>query len=498
MQDLYLGLSRLSFGYPSAAGLLFEDLNCVFPPGWTGIVGFNGGGKSTLLRLAAGLLAPECGRVERRGRVFLCSQEEEEPPAELAALLSLPGREAAELRLRLRLGGDWLQRWGTLSYGERKRARIGCALFGAYGILCLDEPTNHLDRESAELLGEALREFHGIGLLVSHDRNLLDALCEHCLFLEPDGVSMRSGNWSAGKRQREIELDNRRDEFRREKEELRRRKEELLRRRRKEEIARSKNSKRKLDRHDHDGKGAIDAARVTGRSRTAGDLAARQRTGVERQAAHLAGLVPVREENCDFRLPGRRSGRNQLFSLPEGMLALGGGRFLTHPELRMASGDRIGVTGGNGLGKSTLVRRILDEIPDRSRIFYLPQEIPPETAAELAARCAALDRRRTGQVMRLIHNLGSSPERVLASGRLSPGELRKLCLALGVDDDTELVVMDEPTNHLDLPSVECLERALAGAECGLLLVSHDPRFLKTLARTRWHLGAGRLAIGYFD
>lgn len=89
--------------------------------------------------------------------------------------------------------------------------------------------------------------------------------------------------------------------------------------------------------------------------------------------------------------------------------------------------------------------------------------------------------------MRIIHNLGSSPERVLASERLSPGELRKLHLALGVNDDIELLVMDEPTNHLDLPSVECLETALAAAQCALLLVSHDRRFLDRLCPVRWLL-----------
>ena len=96
--------------------------------------------------------------------------------------------------------------------------------------------------------------------------------------------------------------------------------------------------------------------------------------------------------------------------------------------------------------------------------------------------------------MRVIHNLGSSPERVLASAELSPGELRKLRLALGVNDNIELLIMDEPTNHLDLPSVECLESALADAQCALLLVSHDRRFLDKLCPRRWLLAEGKVTV----
>ena len=184
-----------------------------------------------------------------------------------------------------------------------------------------------------------------------------------------------------------------------------------------------------------------------------------------------------------------------LFSLPAGRIRLGGGRFLDHPALEMAPADRIGIAGGNGLGKSTLIRRILPELRiDPERMLYLPQEIGESEREAIAEKLASLSVRQRGSVMRIIHNLGSSPERVLASERLSPGELRKLHLALGVNDDIELLVMDEPTNHLDLPSVECLETALAAAQCALLLVSHDRRFLDRLCPVRWLLAKGRLQI----
>ena len=89
--------------------------------------------------------------------------------------------------------------------------------------------------------------------------------------------------------------------------------------------------------------------------------------------------------------------------------------------------------------------------------------------------------------MTSVSRLGSRPGRLLGSETPSPGEIRKLLLAMGVDRGPHLVIMDEPTNHLDLPSIECLEDALAECPCALLLVSHDERFLSKLVQVRWHL-----------
>lgn len=490
----------LSFGYASAAGLLFEHLNAVFLPGWTGIAGFNGCGKSTLLKLAAGELTPETGQVGRNGSTCFCCQECDVLPPELTELLAATDLRACEIRCRFGLEAGWDERWESLSFGERKRAQLGCAFYVEPDILCLDEPTNHLDRDSVQMLKAAMREFYGIGLLVSHDRELLDAFCGQCLFISEEGATLRPGNWTEGRSQQEIELQNRSRIREQEKAELRRMKQELLRRRRKAEKAEGRNSKRKLDRHDHDGKGRIDAARVSGRSRAATDLVRQQRVKVERQDRRLSGMAAVKLREYDFKIPyGSRSGRNRLFALPAGELMLGEGRPLAYPELRMETDDRIGITGGNGLGKSTLIRHILPKLTlEPERVLYLPQEIPESEREELQARLAALKPAEQGKVMQIIHNLGSLPELVLSSARLSPGELRKLRLALGVNEDIQLLVMDEPTNHLDLPSVECLENALADAECALLLVSHDWRFLRRLTRKRWDIRDGILKTGYWE
>ena len=99
----------------------------------------------------------------------------------------------------------------------------------------------------------------------------------------------------------------------------------------------------------------------------------------------------------------------------------------------------------------------------------------------------ALPRDQLGKLMSVVSCLGSRPQRLLETAAPSPGEARKLLLALGIVQTPHLIIMDEPTNHLDLPSIQCLEEALAQCPCGVLLVSHDLPFLGRLARTRWQL-----------
>ena len=117
----------------------------------------------------------------------------------------------------------------------------------------------------------------------------------------------------------------------------------------------------------------------------------------------------------------------------------------------------------------------------------MPQEISAEESAAILAEAKKLPDDRLGEVMTRFSRLGSRPGRLLESAQPSPGEVRKLLLALGIARGPHLIVMDEPTNHLDLPGILCLEDALAAAPCAMLLVSHDERFLARLASVRWEL-----------
>lgn len=185
---LSLHLQNVSFSYSDRASL-FAGATIHLTAGWTGLVG---AGKTTLLRLLAGKLEPCGGQLRSEPpatHIELCTQRVEHLGAPLYAFAESWDGSAQRLRGRLRLDPFDLERWPTLSPGERKRWQIGAALWSEPEILLLDEPTNHLDSGARGLLSAALGTFRGVGLLVSHDRGLLDELTAATLRL--DGVVAR-------------------------------------------------------------------------------------------------------------------------------------------------------------------------------------------------------------------------------------------------------------------------------------------------------------------
>jgi ATPase subunit of ABC transporter with duplicated ATPase domains len=129
----------------------------------------------------------------------------------------------------------------------------------------------------------------------------------------------------------------------------------------------------------------------------------------------------------------------------------------------------------------------------------VPQEISAEASRALLETVKRLPNDELGRVMITISRLGSRPARLLESALPSPGEVRKLLLALGIVRGPHLIVMDEPTNHMDLPGIQCLEEALAECPCAMLLVSHDEVFLEKIVETNWRLerepgGNSRLSV----
>jgi ATPase subunit of ABC transporter with duplicated ATPase domains len=180
--------------------------------------------------------------------------------------------------------------------------------------------------------------------------------------------------------------------------------------------------------------------------------------------------------------------RDILLRLPAGSLPLGGGRQLHFPDLEMGGRSRIALTGANGLGKSTLIRQLLAHLQVApEKLVSVPQEISAADSRALLEAVKRLPNDELGRVMITISRLGSRPARLLESALPSPGEVRKLLLALGIVRGPHLIVMDEPTNHMDLPGILCLEEALADCPCAMLLVSHDEAFLEKITTTEWHL-----------
>ncbi|MCG8477994.1 MAG: ATP-binding cassette domain-containing protein [Spirochaetales bacterium] len=498
-------VQSLFFSYPDSPQELFSNVDFHLTPGWTGMVGTNGVGKSTLLRLIAGELSPQSGTIATSGPVELLRQRTDTVPDGLDELLW--AGEAGRIRSILGVGDDWPWRWESLSHGERKRAQIAVALWRESPILLLDEPGNHLDRASRGLITAALERYEGIGVLVSHDRELLDALCSACLFVRgPAAVHLRPGGVSDGLAEEDRERTAAQRAARDLKREEDRLREEYQRRREEASRQRHKRSKRALDRGDSDGRARIGLAILTGKDGQAGrfqsQLDGRLRD-IGRRRAHADAAAGAAAERIKrgITVAGAKSRRDTLLSTPETRIALGDERRLTVPELTVSGSDRIGVAGPNGSGKSTLLAYLLSrvgvsaDVPSfgegsmvgSSPVLYMPQELTTEIGGELAAKLRSLAPAIRGAVLSRFSRLGSDPEGLLHSAMLSPGEARKLMLASALESEPELIVLDEPTNHLDLDAIRLLEDALAGYHGALLLVSHDERFLSAVCSIRWEI-----------
>lgn len=491
-----LRFREVTFQYESMTAPLFRGLTVHFSAGWTGVIGANGSGKSTLIRLAAGELEPRGGIVERPGRTISCAQRTDHPDPGLEDFLAAADGAALRLRGMLNIGDDWSIRWDTLSHGERKRSQVAVALWKEPHALALDEPTNHLDSGARALLVSALGSFRGIGILVSHDRELLDMLCARCLFLEPPDAALYTGSYSACVRQRRETDASLRRKHELARETMKKLDREMKRRQEKAAGADRKRSKRHLSPGDHDGRDKINRARVTGKDAVQGNLAHQLSGRLEKAAGQLRSTAVARVQVTGIRIDAAPARRDLLFRISEGVLSLGAERMLRFPALAMLPDDRVAITGLNGMGKSTLVRHILTGLNvSPERVMYIPQEFPSGMAEETVRRARSLAPDALGRAMTVVSRLGSQPERLLETENPSPGELRKLSFALGMAGEPHLVVMDEPTNHMDLPSILCLEEALEECRCGLLLVSHDSRFLCRVSRTWWRIHASEEGAG---
>lgn len=487
-----LQFQGVTFGYESCIDPVVKDLTVQFAAGWCGIIGANGSGKTTLLRLACGQLKPLAGAVFGNRSVVYCPQRTDEPPDSLDDLLRSSSPTACSLRGRLQIEAGWAQRWDTLSHGERKRAQIATALWLAPDVLAIDEPTNHIDSAARSLLLQAMQRFGGIGLLVSHDRELLDSLCSHTVFMEPPSAVLRPGGYT--KAQQLIDAERQRAQAQRAvaKRQFERLRDEASNRLREAAQADRKRSKRHLAKGDSDGRARINLARVSGKDGQAGRIAD-QLDGRLRQAqARLDAVKVSKAHRLGIELLGEPSRRNVLLDLGPGELPLGSQRRLHFDKLHIDPSDRIAIVGPNGAGKSTLVRHVLACLPlPAEKIVYMPQEIDRDRAVQVLRDVRSRPDLQLGAIMSAISCLGSRPDRLLQSDEPSPGETRKLLLALGLSQVPNLIIMDEPTNHLDLPSIRCMEEALSQVQCALLLVSHDKPLLRRVTQITWTLTLDR-------
>ena len=490
---MVLTLHDIAYTYPASPAPILNGASITFPAGWCGIVGDNGCGKSTLARIACGLLEPDSGSVFPQHTSAYCPQDASIPPALLEDFALDWSRGAVRLRAQLNIDDDMPWRFDALSFGERKKIQVAVAVWQNPDVLVLDEPTNHVDARCRKAIEDALRAYRGVGLLISHDRELLNSLADRCLMHEAGTWVMRPGTY-----------DQAHGEQQRERAETAGKKAALAKdaaRLAAEADARAhlaartaaRLSARNLDKHDSDGRARRRLAVFTGQDGKAGALATRMDERASRAKQQAQSIRVEKRYDGSLWLDATPHPRATLLFMEEHAIDCGSGR-LSLPKLAIGNTDHIGISGPNGGGKSTLVRHLLDRLAADVPALVIPQEVPPADAHRIVRALHEADDARRGQLLSIVTQLNSSAKRMLAGDEMSPGELRKLMLAEGVLDGPALIVMDEPTNHLDLHATEALERALASYPGALVVVSHDRAFLDACTSVRWIVDEGRVRV----
>ena len=503
---MFLNLEDICFSYPDSGYDLFSSLSLSFSDGWTVIAGANGTGKSTLLSIAAGFITPDSGRVRRSGEAILCKQVFDGLTPEDWSYIFSGDNHVGMLKSSLSISDEMIEREETLSGGEKKRLQLLAALSHSPGILILDEPTNHLDARSRELIISALRLFDGVGIIVTHDRTFASALSSRTILLD------RGGEAAASVEDIPLPLPDALEESSRRKKACRSAYDAVVTRidsevmivRRLQEKSRKKQkdlSKKGISSKDHDAKSRIDGARLSGKDASL-DGAMRNHASRSRQLEEkLAGTAKPLMRKEGLTLAGGAYVPSLFFPAAQ----LKAGEYtLSVPDLSVAAGSHIAITGSNGSGKTLFLQSFYDFLIKHGKeryVLYIPQESSIEENEHLLSVFRSLDDEEKGMVLSDIFRMGSNPSSLFSDSlKPSPGEMKKLALALSRREGRSVLLLDEPTNHLDVVSMRILEKMFRedGRELTMLIVSHDEAFLSACTDTTWQVertgGSGVLRI----
>ncbi len=509
----------ISIGVSSAtlilgAHTIFRDLNWEIQSDQKiGLIGPNGAGKSSLLKMIIGEHRPEPGGAIMKARGVtvgylpqqidfdpettalklvmdgnpriaqietelslielklgdpLVYQNEKELTRALESLqamleeFELRGGRVYPARVRELLRGlglanvDMEKPIGVLSGGQKKLVGLARLLLAEPQVLLLDEPDNHLDLAGKSFLERLISEYPGAVVLISHDRYLLDAVVTHIAEIEHGALTTFSGNYTEYIVEREMHLA---------------RAEELFR------IQQRAVSRMEM---------AVRRYRLW---TTFNDKFASRLHAMESRIARVATIEkPITERRkIELNLAGWR-GSNQVLELERISKGFEGHPLLANIQLMIRHGERVGMIGANGAGKSVLLRIILgEEAPDRGeiklgpsvKIGYYAQEHETlnfdQTLIEAVRHAGRMNEHSA--VSFLVRYLFTYEQSTQAIGSLSGGERSRLQLAMLVLSGANFLLLDEPTNNLDIPSAEILENSLADFEGTVLVISHDRYFL---------------------
>ena len=479
---------------------LFEGVSLGLERGWKiGLVGANGSGKTSLLALLAGELAPDAGdcviqpgtriarieqeapALEQRVLDYLLDADRELREAEAAIAqaersgdghliaeaherYAHAGGYTAQARAQSVLGGlgfaqaDASRALREFSGGFRMRLNLARALIQPSDLLLLDEPTNHLDLDTILWLENWLRGYAGTLLVVSHDREFLDRATGHTLAIAGGAMRLYTGNYSFYERQRALELEQQLSAAARQDREVQRITSFVQRFRAKASKARQVQSRLK---------------------------------SLEKMA-RVAPVYAAESFRIRFEAPVRQPER--IVELEDAAAGYGGRSVIAGVSLAVMRYDRLAVIGVNGAGKTTLVRLLVGELEALAGERRAARDIVIGYFAQHQVELLRMDETPLGMLARLyrgereqalrdfLGRFGFAGERANRPiGPLSGGEKSRLALAALVRRRPNLLVLDEPTNHLDLEMRRSLVMALQSYEGALIIVAHDRALLSACA-----------------
>ena len=449
-----------------------------------GVIGVNGTGKSTLLRILAGAEEPDEGRVSRDPNVRLnylpqlpAFDEKNTVLEQVFAGVSPEARALAEYEAKTilpRLGVPLFeQRVGVLSGGQRKRVALCSALACPCDVLILDEPTNHLDSGMVAWLEDELRQFKGALVMVTHDRYFLERVVGRMAEVEGGALAFYEGNYDKYLEQKALREEMAQASERKRQAILRREYQWVMQ----GPTARGTKSRERLERYE----------------------ALKSQSGPEERTALELSAVSSRLGKKTVELHGVSK-------------SFAGRTVLRDFDLMLLREDRIGVVGRNGSGKSTLLNLIAGRLmPDSGevatgktvRMGYFSQENPPmdpemrviDFVKEIGNSIETAEGRVTASQL-LEQFLFPADEQWAPIGKLSGGERRRLFLLSILAAAPNVLLLDEPTNDLDIQTLTILEDYLETFPGAVIAVSHDRYFLDKTVRRIFEVGESGAVTEY--